>query len=35
MILAENELEIGAGGEGILVLDELMLDAELRGHAAG
>jgi phenylalanyl-tRNA synthetase beta chain len=29
MILAENELEIGTGGEGILVLDELMLDAEL------
>ncbi|HEY2217602.1 MAG TPA: phenylalanine--tRNA ligase subunit beta, partial [Solirubrobacteraceae bacterium] len=28
MILAENELEIGAGGEGIMVLDELMLDAE-------
>jgi len=28
MILAENELEIGTGGEGILVLDELMLDAE-------
>jgi phenylalanyl-tRNA synthetase beta chain len=29
MILAENELEIGSGGEGILVLDELTLDAEL------
>jgi phenylalanyl-tRNA synthetase beta chain len=29
MILAENELEIGTGGEGILVLDELTLDAEL------
>jgi phenylalanyl-tRNA synthetase beta chain len=29
MILAENELEIGAGGEGIIVLDELTLDAEL------
>jgi phenylalanyl-tRNA synthetase beta chain len=28
MILAESELEIGAGGEGIMVLDELMLDAE-------
>ena len=28
MILAENELEIGAGGEGIIVLDELTLDAE-------
>jgi phenylalanyl-tRNA synthetase beta chain len=28
MILAENELEIGAGGEGIIVFDELMLDAE-------
>ncbi len=28
MICAENELEIGPGGEGILVLDELMLDAE-------
>jgi phenylalanyl-tRNA synthetase beta chain len=28
MILAESELEIGAGGEGILVLDELTLDAE-------
>jgi phenylalanyl-tRNA synthetase beta chain len=28
MILAENELEIGTGGEGILVLDGLMLDAE-------
>jgi phenylalanyl-tRNA synthetase beta chain len=29
MILAENELEIGVGGEGIMVLDELTLDAEL------
>src|ERR1700743_2857920 len=29
MILAENELEIGTGGEGILVLDQLELDAEL------
>ncbi len=28
MILAESELEIGVGGEGIMVLDELMLDAE-------
>jgi phenylalanyl-tRNA synthetase beta chain len=28
MILAENELEIGAGGEGIMVLDEMTLDAE-------
>jgi phenylalanyl-tRNA synthetase beta chain len=28
MILAENELEIGPGGEGILVLDDLQLDAE-------
>ncbi|HEX3432443.1 MAG TPA: phenylalanine--tRNA ligase subunit beta [Solirubrobacteraceae bacterium] len=28
MILAENELEIGTGGEGIMVLDELTLDAE-------
>ncbi|HXP37652.1 MAG TPA: phenylalanine--tRNA ligase subunit beta, partial [Solirubrobacteraceae bacterium] len=28
MILAENELEIGSGGEGILVLDDLQLDAE-------
>jgi phenylalanyl-tRNA synthetase beta chain len=28
MILAESELEIGAGGEGIMVLDELVLDAE-------
>jgi phenylalanyl-tRNA synthetase beta chain len=27
MILAENELEIGSGGEGIMVLDELTLDA--------
>ncbi|HTB71164.1 MAG TPA: phenylalanine--tRNA ligase subunit beta [Solirubrobacteraceae bacterium] len=29
MILAENELEIGAGGEGVIVLDALTLDAEL------
>ena len=29
MILAENELEIGPGGEGIMVLDEMILDAEL------
>jgi phenylalanyl-tRNA synthetase beta chain len=28
MILAENELQIGSGGEGILVLDDLQLDAE-------
>jgi phenylalanyl-tRNA synthetase beta chain len=28
MILAENELEIGVGGEGIIVLDDLQLDAE-------
>jgi phenylalanyl-tRNA synthetase beta chain len=28
MILAENELEIGSGGEGILVLDDVQLDAE-------
>jgi phenylalanyl-tRNA synthetase beta chain len=28
MILAENELEIGSGGEGILVLDDLTPDAE-------
>ncbi len=28
MILAENELEIGPGGEGIMVLDDLQLDAE-------
>ena len=28
MILAESELEIGTGGEGILVLDDLTLDAE-------
>ncbi len=27
MILAENELEMGAGGDGILVLDDLVLDA--------
>jgi phenylalanyl-tRNA synthetase beta chain len=29
MILSESELEIGSGGEGILVLDGLTLDAEL------
>jgi phenylalanyl-tRNA synthetase beta chain len=29
MICAENELEIGPGGEGILVLDDLTVDAEL------
>src|SRR5207244_8613894 len=29
MILAESELQIGAGSEGILVLDGQMLDAEL------
>ena len=29
MILSETELEIGSGGEGILVLDELLIDAEL------
>jgi phenylalanyl-tRNA synthetase beta chain len=29
MILAASELEIGAGGEGIMVLDDAMLDAEL------
>ncbi len=29
MILAASELELGAGGEGIMVLDELILDAEL------
>jgi phenylalanyl-tRNA synthetase beta chain len=29
MILSESELQIGAGSEGILVLDDLMLDAEL------
>jgi phenylalanyl-tRNA synthetase beta chain len=29
MILSESELEIGAGGEGILVLDELVIEAEL------
>src|ERR1700689_3663614 len=29
MILSETELEIGSGGEGILVLDEHMLEAEL------
>jgi phenylalanyl-tRNA synthetase beta chain len=29
MILAASELEIGAGGEGIMVLDDAQLDAEL------
>ncbi len=29
MILSESELEIGSGGEGILVLDDALLDAEL------
>ncbi len=29
MILSESELEIGSGGEGIIVLDEMILDAEL------
>ncbi len=29
MILSEAELEIGSGGEGILVLDELTIEAEL------
>lgn len=29
MILSETELEIGPGGEGIMVLDEMILDAEL------
>ncbi|HUH80768.1 MAG TPA: hypothetical protein VLZ06_05520, partial [Solirubrobacteraceae bacterium] len=29
MILSEVELEIGSGGEGILVLDDLLIDAEL------
>ncbi len=29
MILAASELEIGSGGEGIMVLDDVMLDAEL------
>jgi phenylalanyl-tRNA synthetase beta chain len=29
MICAENELEVGVGGEGIMVLDDLTLDAEL------
>ena len=29
MICSESELEIGPGGAGILVLDELMIDAEL------
>jgi phenylalanyl-tRNA synthetase beta chain len=34
MILAENELEIGPGGDGILVLDELELDAGPRRSGA-
>jgi phenylalanyl-tRNA synthetase beta chain len=29
MILSESELEIGSGGEGILVLDDMILEAEL------
>ena len=29
MILSETELQVGVGGEGIMVLDELTLDAEL------
>ncbi len=29
MILSEGELELGSGGEGILVLDELTIEAEL------
>jgi len=29
MILSETELELGAGGEGIMLLDELTLEAEL------
>ncbi len=29
MILSETELQVGSGGEGIIVLDEQMLDAEL------
>jgi phenylalanyl-tRNA synthetase beta chain len=29
MILAENELQIGAGGDGIMVLDDMTPDAEL------
>ncbi len=29
MLLSETELEIGPGGEGIMVLDEMILDAEL------
>jgi len=29
MILSEGELEIGSGGDGILVLDELVVEAEL------
>jgi phenylalanyl-tRNA synthetase beta chain len=36
MILSETELQIGSGGEGIMVLDELVLDAELApGTALG
>ena len=34
MILAENELELGTGGDGIIVLDELMLDAGPRRSGA-
>jgi phenylalanyl-tRNA synthetase beta chain len=33
MILAENELEISGGGEGIMVLDELMLACARKGDA--
>ncbi len=33
MILAENELEIGTGGEGIMVLDELSLACAREGDA--
>jgi phenylalanyl-tRNA synthetase beta chain len=36
MILSETELEVGVGGEGIMVLDELALEAELSpGTALG
>ncbi len=34
MILAENELEMGTGDEGILVLDDLVLDAGPRRYGA-
>jgi phenylalanyl-tRNA synthetase beta chain len=34
MILSENELELGGGGDGIMVLDELMLDAGPRRSGA-